>query len=336
MLAGDTLADEDITSLYERVLNEDFRSGQGDVGEADILMNYVDAIADDVVVAQPLRVVVDCGHGVGGLVAEELYNNLGCETIILNGEVDGEFPERAPEPADATNLAPLIDAVQREEADLGLALDADADRLVAVTAEGNIVWPDQLLRLFAKDVVARNPGSDVVFDVRCTRHLSSVASGVGGRPIVSRCGHGFIKDAVLGGEASGHIYFSERWFSFEDRLYAGARLIEVTSSQSEPFADLVSALPFGVVTREIQVPADNAAKFQLIDRFAGVADFGDGSASNIDGIRVDFPDGFRVVRASNTGPWLSLRFEGDDEETLNEIRDAFREQLTPVDGSLDF
>lgn len=342
VLAGDTLVDEDIQRLYERIVNEDFKSGQGDVSEADVLMDYVDAVSDDVVVAQPLRVVVDCGHGVGGLVAEELYNNLGCETILLHGEIDGDFPVRAPEPADATNLAPLIEAVQNEEADLGLALDPDADRLIAITADGDIVWPDQLLMLFAKDVVARNPGSDVVFDVRCTRHLSSVISGVGGRPIVSRCGHGFIKsklretDAVLGGEASGHIYFGERWFGFEDGLYAGARLIEVIGSQSEPFADLVSALPFGVVTPEIQVPVSDATKFQLMDRIAALAEFGDGSATSIDGIRVDYPDGFGVVRASNSGPWLTLRFEADDEDTLGEIRVAFHEQLTAIDDSLDF
>ena len=309
---------------------------------ADVLMDYVDAVADDVLVAQPLKVVVDCGHGTGGLIAEELYNNLGCETLTLYDDVDGDFPERAPEPFDEANLAALADAVRQEEADLGLALGADADRVIAVTADGSIVWPDQLLMLFARDVVARNPGSDVVYDVRCTRHLSSVVSGVGGRPIVSRCGHTFIKqkmretDAVLGGEATGQISFSERWFGFEDGLYAGARLLEIVGSQSEPFDALVATVPFRVITPQIQVSVNEDAKFGLVERLEALSDFGDGSVSVIDGLRVDYPDGFGIVRASNSGPFLELRFEGDDDDTVSQIQDAFREQLAGVDERLNF
>ena len=342
VLAGDALLEEDIQRLYERVVNDNFESGQGNVSEADLLMDYVDAVSDDVVVAQPLKVVVDCGHGVGGLVAEELYNNLGCETVTLYDEVGGDFPNRAPEPFNETNLADLAEAVRNEGADLGLALGSDGDRVIAVTSDGSIVWPDQLLMLFAKDVVARNPGSDVVFDIRCSRHLSSIVSGVGGRPIVSRCGHAFIKekmretDAVLGGEATGHICFGERWFGFEDGLYAGARLLEIVGSQSEPFDALVDAIPFGVVTPEIQLAVDDEVKFEVMERVKALADFGEGSASTIDGIRVDYPNGFGIVRASNSGPYLGLRFEADDEDTLAEIRETFREQLVGVDEALDF
>ncbi|MBS01349.1 MAG: hypothetical protein CMQ24_01395 [Gammaproteobacteria bacterium] len=342
VLAGDALTDTDIERLYQRVLDDDFASGQGTVSEADVLMDYVDAVADDVLVAQPLKVVVDCGHGTGGLIAEELYNNLGCETLTLYDEVDGDFPERAPEPFDEANLAALADAVRQEEADLGLALGADADRVIAVTADGSIVWPDQLLMLFARDVVVRNPGSDVVYDVRCTRHLSSVVSGVGGRPIVSRCGHTFIKqkmretDAVLGGEATGQISFSERWFGFEDGLYAGARLLEIVGSQSEPFDALVATVPFRVITPQIQVSVNEDAKFGLVERLEALSDFGDGSVSVIDGLRVDYPDGFGIVRASNSGPFLELRLEGDDDDTVSQIQDAFREQLAGVDERLNF
>ena len=340
VLAGESLLDTDIDTLYERVATQDFMSGQGDLTEADVVQDYIDAISDDVVVAQSLKVVVDCANGVGGLVAEDLYTILGCEVVPLYCDVDGDFPNHGRSPLDPENLAELIARVKSEGADLGIALDADADRIVAVTSDGEIVWPDQLLMLFAKDVVSRNPGSDVVYDVKCTRHLSGVISGFGGRPIICRSGHAFIKakiretDAVLGGEMSGHICFSERWFGFDDGLYSGARLLEIVGAQSDDLATLIGEFPVSVATPEIHVETSDDEKFGLVERIGALADFGDGTVTTIDGIRVDYEDGWGLVRASNSGPWLSLRFEADDAATLAEIQQVFREQLLAVDETL--
>ena len=214
--------------------------------------------------------------------------------------------------------------------------------MVAVTAEGEIVWPDRLLMLFAKDVVSRNPGSDVIYDVKCTRHLNSVISGFGGRPIISRSGHSFIKEkiretgAMLGGELSGHICFSERWFGFDDGLYAAARLLEIVGSQEAGLTQLMQEFPVSVTTPEIHISVDDDMKFELVDAFVARADFEDATVTTIDGLRVDFPDGWGLVRASNTEPALTLRFEADDENTLEDIKGAFRELMQEVHKDLDF
>ena len=213
---------------------------------------------------------------------------------------------------------------------------------MAVTAAGEIVWPDRLLMLFAKDIVSRNPGSDVVYDVKCTRHLNSVISGFGGRPIICRSGHSFIKrkildtDALIGGELSGHICFSERWFGFDDGLYSAARLLEIVGSQEESLADLLAEFPDSVATPEIYVAATDSEKFSLIDTLVEAADFEDATLTTIDGLRVDFPDGWGLVRASNTEPALTLRFEADSDESLEDIKGAFRELLQEVKPDLDF
>ena len=342
VLDGRTLVETDIARLYARFLSEDFSSGAGTLTEMDIREQYIDAIADDIVVAQPLRVVVDCGNGIAGEIAPDVFMNLGCEVIPLYCEVDGNFPNHHPDPTIAANLADLILTVKSQQADLGIALDGDGDRMVAVTGSGEIIAPDQLLMLFAKDVVSRNPGSDVVYDVKCTRHLNSIISGFGGRPIICRSGHSYLKekmtetDAVLGGEFSGHICFKERWFGFDDGLYASARLLEIVGAQTVGLDQLMAEFPQTVSTPEIKIPVSDSVKFRIIDALIDGSQFDDGSISLIDGIRVDYSDGWGLVRASNTSPCLTLRFEADDNTSLQRIQNLFRENLLDIDEGLKF
>ncbi|MFT4713854.1 MAG: phosphomannomutase/phosphoglucomutase, partial [Candidatus Azotimanducaceae bacterium] len=333
VLEGHTLVAEDIQNLYKRVVNENFHVGEGQFYESDIREDYIDAIADDVVVAQPLKVVVDCGNGIAGDIAPDLISALGCDVLPLYCDVDGNFPNHHPDPTIPANLADLILTVKSEGADLGIALDGDGDRIVAVTSEGNIVWPDRLLMLFAKDVVSRNPGSDVVYDVKCTRHLNSVISSFGGRPILCRSGHSYVKqkiqqtDAVLGGELSGHICFSERWYGFDDGLYSAARLLEIVGAQTESLQELLNEFPISVSTPEIQLFVSETEKFEIVEQFNQLANFEGGTATTIDGVRIDFADGWGLVRASNTNPCLTLRFEADDQKSLERIKNLFKEKL---------
>ncbi len=342
VLAGHTLVEDEIHALHERIIAEDYTHGEGNLTEIDIRNDYIDAVADDVVVAQPLKVVVDCGNGIAGEIAPELLTALGCDVIPLYCEVDGTFPNHPPDPTDPDNLADLVLTVKSEDADLGIAIDGDGDRLVAVTADGEIIWPDRLLMLFTRDVISRNPGSDVVYDVKCTRHLNSIISGYGGRPVICRSGHSFIKekmaetDAILGGEMSGHICFSERWFGFDDGLYSAARLIEIVGTQMDGLAELLEEFPVSIATPEIHIQVGEENKFAIMDSLLRSGDFGDGTLTKIDGIRVDYADGWGLVRASNTGPVLTLRFEADDSAALARIEEVFRQQLQAVDSSLDF
>lgn len=342
VLEGKSLVDHEISALFKRLQDNNFSTGRGSVSTADFTQEYIDAISYDVVVAQPLKVVVDCGNGIAGVMAPELLDTLGCKTVPLHCKVDGSFPNHYPDPTRPENLKELISTVQSQGADLGIALDGDGNGLVAVTAEGEIVWPDRLLMLFAKDIVSRNPGSDVVYDVKCTRHLNSIISGFGGRPIICRSGHSFIKqkiadtDALLGGELSGHICFSDRWFGFDDGLYSAARLLEIVGSQGESLADLLANFNTSVATPEIHVAVDDSEKFSLIETVVETANFEDVTLTTIDGLRVDFADGWGLVRASNTEPALKLRFEADSDKSLENIKDAFRELLQKVKSDLNF
>jgi phosphomannomutase/phosphoglucomutase len=342
VLEGKSLVGDEVKALYQRIKDNNLTSGKGSVRASDFTQEYLDAIADDVVVAQPLKVVIDCGNGIAGSIGPELLDSLGCEAVPLYCEVDGTFPNHHPDPTKPENLVDLIKTVKSQGADLGIALDGDGDRLVAVTAEGEIVWPDRLLMLFAKDIVSRNPGSDVVYDVKCTRHLNSVISSFGGRPIICRSGHSYIKEkiletnALLGGELSGHICFSERWFGFDDGLYSAARLLEIVGSQEEGLADLLKEFPQSVATPEIHISVDDESKFELIDALVAAADFEDASITTLDGLRVDFTDGWGLIRASNTEPAITLRFEADSVEALEDIKAEFRELLQESRSDLDF
>jgi phosphomannomutase/phosphoglucomutase len=342
VLAGETLAEERIQRLRERIQGNRLSEGEGQFDEMDIVDHYVDRVLSDVAVAQPMKVVVDCGNGVAGVVAPRLISELGCEVVPLFCEIDGKFPNHHPDPADPHNLKDLISKVRAEKADIGLAFDGDGDRLGVVTERGDIIWPDKLLMLFARDIVGRNPGSDIIFDVKCSRHLNALVSEYGGRPIMWKTGHSHMKaklketGALLAGEFSGHICFGERWYGFDDALYSAARLLEIVGAESKTVGGLFEEFPVTFMTPEIKVNTTDAAKFAVMDRLAKEGKFGDGTTTTIDGIRVDYADGWGLVRPSNTSPVLTLRFEADGQTALDRIQGVFREQLKKIDPKLAF
>jgi phosphomannomutase/phosphoglucomutase len=336
VLQGKTLDESGVQQLYARFQNCDFTVGDGKLEQSDVIDEYIDRICHDVTIARPMLIVIDCGNGVAGNTAPDLFSKLGCEVIALHCEVDGTFPNHDPDPTVPGNLDELIRVVQSRKADLGIAFDGDGDRLVVVSHEGNIIWPDQLLMLFARQVVSRHPGCDIVYDVKCTRHLSSIISRYGGKPVVCRSGHSFMKakleetGALLAGEMSGHICFNERWYGFDDGLYSAARLLEIVGSRTTSLQELMSEFPVSVSTPEIRIPIEEQEKFGLISQLVEKADFGNGNINTLDGIRVDYDDGWGLVRASNTAPELTMRFEADDEKSLSRIRKIFKREILSI------
>ena len=342
VLAGETLAEARIQKLRERIEGNRLSEGEGEFDEMDLVDHYLDRVLNDVAVAQPMKVVIDCGNGVAGSVAPRLVSELGCEVVPLFCEVDGTFPNHHPDPADPHNLQDLISKVKAERADLGLAFDGDGDRLGVVTERGDIIWPDKLLMLFARDIVGRNPGADIIFDVKCSRHLNSLVSEYGGRPIMWKTGHSHMKaklketGALLAGEFSGHICFGERWYGFDDALYSAARLLEIVGAESKSVGKLFEEFPVTFMTPEIKVTTTDSAKFTIMEKLAKEGKFGEGTVTTIDGIRVDYADGWGLVRPSNTSPVLTLRFEADGQSALDRIQNVFREQLKKIDSKLAF
>ena len=340
VVAGETLANEQIQALRERIQNDDLASGVGSVQQVDILPRYFQQIRDDIALAKPLKVVVDCGNGVAGVIAPQLIEALGCTVIPLYCDVDGTFPNHHPDPGKPENLEDLIAKVKETGADLGLAFDGDGDRVGVVTNEGTIIYPDRLLMLFAKDVVSRNPGADIIFDVKCTRRLISLISGYGGRPVMWKTGHSLIKKkmketgALLAGEMSGHIFFKERWYGFDDGIYSAARLLEIISLDKRDAERVFSAFPMDISTPEINITVTDEGKFALIEALQARGQWGEANLTTLDGVRVDYPKGWGLVRASNTTPVLVLRFEADSQDELERIKDVFRTQLKAVDPAL--
>lgn len=336
IIAGDTLANEQILALKTRLDNNDLATGVGSVQQVDVLPRYFKTIRDDIALAKPLRVVVDCGNGAAGVIAPQLIEALGCSVIPLFCDVDGTFPNHHPDPGKPENLVDLIARVKSENADLGLAFDGDGDRVGVVTNTGNIVYPDRLLMLFAKDVVSRNPGADIIFDVKCTRRLTPLISGYGGRPVMWKTGHSLIKKkmketgALLAGEMSGHIFFKERWYGFDDGIYSAARLLEILSLEKRNAEQVFSAFPSDISTPEINIKVTEQTKFGMIERLQREGQWGEANITSIDGVRVDYPKGWGLIRASNTTPVLVLRFEADTQEELERIQDVFRAQLLKV------
>ncbi|WP_370869545.1 phosphomannomutase/phosphoglucomutase [Pseudomonas sp.] len=336
VIAGDTLANEQIQALKARIDNNDLASGVGTVEQVDVLERYFTHIRDDIAMAKPMKVVVDCGNGAAGVIAPRLIEALGCTVIPLFCEVDGTFPNHHPDPGKPENLVDLIAKVKEEKADLGLAFDGDGDRVGVVTNNGTIIYPDRLLMLFAKDVVSRNPGADIIFDVKCTRRLTPLISGYGGRPVMWKTGHSLIKKkmretgALLAGEMSGHIFFKERWFGFDDGIYSAARLLEILSQDKRDAEHVFSAFPNDISTPEINIQVTEQSKFGIIDALQRDGHWGEANLTTLDGIRVDYPKGWGLVRASNTTPMLVLRFEADSQEELERIKNVFRSQLLNV------
>ncbi len=340
MLRDDTLSGDAIQALRMRIQTDNLLSGQGTRSAQSVLEDYLGRITGDVQVARPLKVVVDCGNGVAGAVAPQLLRGLGCEVTELFCEVDGSFPNHHPDPGKPENLRTLIAKVRETKAHLGVAFDGDGDRLGVVDEQGRILFPDRLLMLFARDLLLRHPGASVIYDVKCSRHLKGVIAQHAGQPMMWKTGHSFIKaamkktGALLAGEMSGHFFFKERWFGFDDGMYAAARLLEILGAQDQPASRVFAELPDSVSTPEITVPVEEGEQHELVDTLVEQAQFADAEIVSIDGVRADFADGFGLVRASNTTPNLVLRFEGDDEAALKRIQEAFRAQLLAVKSDL--
>ncbi len=333
VLAGETLSGTAIQSLRQRIESGDFAHGKGNYRQHDIAPDYIARITGDVRLARPLRLIVDAGNGVAGAYAPALFRALGCEVEELYCEVDGNFPNHHPDPSVPDNLADLAERLRTSNAEIGLAFDGDGDRLGVVTKDGRIIYPDRQLMLFAADVLSRNPGATIIFDVKSTRNLYDWIARHGGQAMLWKTGHSLVKarmketGALLAGEMSGHIFFKERWYGFDDGLYAGARLLEYLSKQTDIDATL-HGLPDSVNTPELHISMREGEPHRLIGELQRTAHF-DGAREviTLDGLRVEYADGFGLMRPSNTTPVIVLRFEADNAAALKRIQDDFRQVI---------
>jgi len=344
VLAGTTLAGDDVQRLRKRIEAGELAKGAGRHRRAEIRDAYLNRIASDVRLARRMKIAVDCGNGVAGATAGDLYRRLGCEVLELYCDVDGRFPNHHPDPSHPENLKELIALVKRERAEIGIAFDGDGDRLGVVTADGRIIYPDRQLMLFAKDVLSRQPGAEIIYDVKSTRNLAPWIRKHGGVPSLWKTGHSLIKarmrerGAALAGEMSGHTFFVERWYGFDDAQYAGACLLEILSKTPDASATLM-ALPDSVSTPELHLPLSEGEPHRLIGALQETAAFpGATEVIRLDGLRVEYPSGFGLARASNTTPVVVLRFEADDEAGLEHIKSEFRRVLLAAkpDAKLPF
>nr|MBA2237702.1 phosphomannomutase/phosphoglucomutase [Lysobacter sp.] len=342
VVGGETLSGAAITDLYARMGDDRLHTApqQGTLQSRDINDDYVQRIASDVQIDRPLKVVVDAGNGVAGELGPRVLTAIGAEVTPLYCEIDGTFPNHHPDPSEPHNLADLIKMVARLDADLGIAFDGDGDRLGVVTPEGRNIYPDRLLMLFAADVLERNPGAMIIYDVKCTGRLPGHILRHGGSPLMWKTGHSLIKakmretDAELAGEMSGHFFFKERWYGFDDGIYAAARLLEILAASAQSVSEQLDALPDGIATPEIKVEAPDGDPHAFVDRFVAAAQFEGARLSTIDGLRVDWPDGWGLVRASNTTPILVMRFDADNRDAMARIQSAFRAQLLALKPDL--
>ena len=334
MIAGETLSADKIQNLYSRILNQQFSSGSGSSTSINIDQDYMDTIKSDIDLDRELNIVVDCGNGVAGNIAPKLFESLGAKVSKLFCLVDGRFPNHHPDPSNPENLEDLIKEVVDTGADLGLAFDGDGDRLGLVDNNGNVVWADRQMILYSRDVLSRIPGAKIIFDVKCSSLLPKDISEHGGEPIMSRTGHSFIKnklketDAELGGEMSGHIFFNDRWYGFDDAIYTGARLLEIISKTDKTCAEIFAELPDSVSTPEINIHFDEQGQqHDAMKVLSNSVDFPGSEINTIDGVRVDYENCWGLVRASNTTPCLVLRFEGNNKEALKSIKNQFKDWL---------
>ncbi len=333
MLDGQALYGQQVSSLYEEMLaleEQDMLNGTGREQSINIIPGYIQRITQDVKLKRPMKIAIDCGSGVGAVVATKLFQHLGCIVDELYCQVDPEFPHHHPDPADPNNLQDLIQHVQTSDCEIGLAFDGDADRLGVVTKSGQIIWPDRQLILFSQDVLSREPGATIVYDVKCSRHVGEQISAAGGHALMWQTGHSLIKHkmklegAALGGEMSGHIFFQERWYGFDDGLYTGARLLEILSRYQDPSA-VLEALPQDISTPELKIQMQEGQPHTLIKRLQEQAELPKAKQLiKIDGIRAEYDYGFGLARASNTTPVIVLRFEAKDAASLVLIQDDFR------------
>ncbi|WP_455380133.1 phosphomannomutase/phosphoglucomutase [Acidihalobacter prosperus] len=341
VIAGKTLHGEGIQALRDRVEKSNYVSGQGTVRYLDYAERYIQRITSDIQVKRSLKIGIDCGNGVASEIAPWLIERLGCEIVPLFCEIDGQFPNHHPNPSEPDNLLDLIDCVKARNLDLGLAFDGDGDRLGVVDGEGNIIWADRQMILYASDVLTRNPGSCIIFDIKCSRHLATAITNQGGQAQIWKTGHSLIKakmqetGALLAGEMSGHIFFKERWYGFDDALYTAARLLEILSKDPRSPTEVFAELPDSLNTPELNIHfKEEGAHFAFMQHLQSHADFGDADLITIDGLRADYDDGWGLVRPSNTTPSLVIRFEADTESALMRIQDIFRKQMLITDPGL--
>ena len=364
VIAGETLHGDAIRDLRRRIEEDDLGAGpdasapgalrsgtpgsgalrSGALRSAEVIEQYVGRVCEEIpaVSARDARkIIIDCGNGVAGDVAPRLFRALGHEVVALYCDVDGDFPNHHPDPSVPANLRDLIASVRGHGADLGLAFDGDGDRLGVVDGDGTVIWPDRQMMLFAQDVLAGSPGAEIVFDVKCSGLLPALIEKLGGRPVMSKTGHSFIKSrlrqtgAPLAGEMSGHVFFADRWYGFDDALYAAARLVRILVDRGEPASRVFARLPAAKSTPELRMKVGEGAQARLVEPLLAGDHFPGAKKTTIDGLRVDFADGWGLVRASNTEPGLVLRFEGADDDALERIEDRFRRALLSVDPTLD-
>jgi phosphomannomutase len=341
MVAGDTLYGDGIKDIYLRITEGRLAEGEGEVTERNVVPDYIEKIASDIQIERPLKVVIDCGNGIGGVCAADTLRAIGAEVLPLFDEVDGTFPNHHPDPSEPENLKDLIESVRLMDADLGLALDGDADRLGVVTLAGNIIYPDRVMMLLAMDVLDRVPGATIIYDVKCTGHLPQVIREAGGVPMMYKTGHSLIKAKMkeigspFAGEMSGHFFFKERWYGVDDGIYSAARLLEILGSTDTPPEAILNALPSSYSTPELKVQMQEGENHAFIEQFKSAARFDGAHISTIDGLRADFSDGWGLVRASNTTPILVVRFDAETEEALARIKATFRSQMLTLKPDLE-
>jgi phosphomannomutase len=341
VLAGRAIYGEEIQALRRRMEAEDYVTGKGRIAAMDVIAEYTHRIISDCKLARPMKIVVDSGNGIPGATAPAILKALGCEVIDLYSKVDGDFPNHHPDPSKPENLADLIKVVHATDAELGLAFDGDGDRLGVVTKDGQIIFPDRQIILFARDILTRVKGGTIIYDVKCSQRLAPDVRAHGGVPMMYKTGHSLVKaklketGAPIAGEMSGHIFFSERWYGFDDAMYTAGRLLEILSRSEDPSA-VLNGLPTSFSTPELNVPCAEGEPHEVIEKLRESAKFPGAEVGTIDGLRADYPDGFGLVRASNTTPVLVMRFEGHTEDALHRIEKDFMAALREVKPDAKF
>jgi len=341
VLAGRAIYGDEIQGLRKRMEAEDYATGKGRIGEMDVIPEYTRRITRDCTLVRPMKIVVDSGNGIPGATAPTILRALGCDVVDLYSKVDGDFPNHHPDPSKPENLADLIKVVHATDAEIGLAFDGDGDRLGVVTKDGQIIYPDRQLILFARDILTRVKGGTIIFDVKCTQRLAPEIKAAGGEALMWKTGHSLIKaklketGAPIAGEMSGHIFFKERWYGFDDAMYTAARLLEILARSDDPSA-VLNDLPTAYNTPELNVPCEEGEPAQVIEKLRETAQFPGAEMTTIDGLRADYPDGFGLVRASNTTPVLVMRFEGHTPEAMHRIEQDFMDALRAVKPDAKF
>ena len=341
VMGHQTLFGDMIQDIFNCIQKGNFSRGTGAVKQIDILEKYIATITKEVKLKRPMSIAIDCGNGVAGPSAVKLFTQLGCEVKELFCDIDGTFPNHHPNPSEPENLEDLINTVVRQKLDLGLAFDGDGDRVGIVDEQGHVLWADRQMMLYSKDVLSRNPGAEIIFDVKSSRNLANYIKQHGGQATMWKTGHSFIKNkmketgALLAGEMSGHIFFKERWYGFDDGLYAAARMLEILSVDNRAVSEIFAELPNDISTPEIIVHLDtDGAQHEFVKKFIKQSNFADATISTIDGVRADFDYGWGLVRASNTTPSLVIRFEAESEDKLTQLKEAFKSQIHTVDSSI--